>query len=726
MSSIATEWTKAEIAYLSSLPDSMQLRFIESLTPQERKSLTEAMAPRLDERAAQAERMAKKRAAARDIYIPEPADIARRELCLADPERFLRTYFASTFSQPFTSDRLEMLASIIDAAKYGGDKAVAGPRGEGKTRIAMYGALYLMVAGLSSFVIVIGKSQGKAQVELKTIRERLQTSKVFIEDFPEIGVPFAAVGGWSSRCRMQTVNGRLTGIEMAADHLIFPTIEGTLARGQIIASLGVDGPIRGTNYYDRRPTLAIIDDIEDRESASSKVLIEKNQEIIEQDIGGLGESGKRVSRVMLCTVQNRQCIAYKYTSDEKPWNGKRYRKLITPPSRTDLIEQYIDLRNNRSASDPQAREAFRFWKDNQAEIERDAIVSNPYSYDSRQHSDGDPMELSALQAYYNRVADVGAKAVATEDDNDPPPEAGPVDNGLTAEIVQSRRSGLEKYQLPANTTALTVGIDLGQYYCHWCVVAWWHGAGGCVVDYGFISVLGAEKNQGQSASELLIYQALLNWRDELLNKNYTDATGVVRKVDRVFVDSGDFTNAAYEFCRQVRGPFFPSKGQSPFHPKTKSTETIRAGSNVYAAFQPSENLWLHHLDADYWKAFVHERFLTPTFDENNMLRRGSLSLYHTEKSHGMYSQHIVAEQYMTEFKEGKGERRYWHKLGRDNHWLDATYMAAAASEAMGIRLLKPSEVEVVARPKTEAPKPQQHGRFRSRPGGWVNSIRRNR
>jgi len=704
----------------------MQQRFVESLTQAERKSLMEAMAPTRDERVEQAHRMARKRAAARDIQIPEIVSLQRREACLADPELFLRTYFASTFSQPFTDDRREMLLAIIDAARYGGDKAVAGPRGEGKTRIAMYGALYLMVSGLSRFVIVVGKSQGKAQVELKTIRERLQHAEVFAEDFPEIAIPFKAVGGWSSRCRMQTVDGVLTGIEMAADHLIFPTIAGTLAQGQIIASLGIDGPIRGTNYYDSRPTLAIIDDIEDRESAASDVLIEKNEEIIEQDIGGLGESGKRVSRVMLCTVQNRKCIAYRYTSDAKPWNGRRYRKMVKPPSRSDLVEQYIEMRNARKTDDPQAREAFRFWRDNQAIIEDGAVVSNPYSYDSRLHSDGEPMELSAIQAYYNRVADVGEKAVATEDDNDPPAETGPTDNGLTAEIVASRRSGLAKYQLPANTTALTCGIDLGQYYCHWVVTAWWHGAGGCVVDYGFISVLGAEKNQGEAASELLIYQALLNWRDELFNKNYTDATGVIRKIDRVFVDSGDFTNAAYEFCRQVRGPFFPSKGHSPYTPRTKSTETIKAGTNVYAAFQETEKVWLHHLNSDYWKAFIHERFLTPTFDEQNMLRRGSLSLYHSEKNHTMYSQHIVAEQYMTEFKEGKGERRYWHKLGRDNHWLDATYMAAAASEALGVRLLKPSEVEVVARPKQEIPKPgpAQHGRFKQRPGGWVNSLRR--
>ncbi len=107
-----------------------------------------------------------------------------------------------------------------------------------------------------------------------------------------------------------------------------------------------------------------------------------------------------------------------------------------------------------------------------------------------------------------------------------------------------------------------------------------------------------------------------------------------------------------------------------------------------------------------------------------MLRRGSLSLYASEKGHTMYSNHIVAEQYMTEFKEGKGERKFWHKVGPDNHWLDATYMAAAAAEAMGIRLLAPSEVKVEAQPKPEKRPAIQHGqRFKQRPGGWVAGLR---
>ncbi|MFS6835660.1 hypothetical protein, partial [Staphylococcus aureus] len=135
-------------------------------------------------------------------------------------------------------------------------------------------ALFLTFTGLSTFPIVIGKNQRKSENELKTVREKLQQSELLRGDFPELCVPLQAIGGWSSRARMQTCKGEYTNAELGADHLIYPTIGRhqlpdewpdlieSVARGQVIASIGVDGSVRGTNYRDKRPSIAIIDDIE--------------------------------------------------------------------------------------------------------------------------------------------------------------------------------------------------------------------------------------------------------------------------------------------------------------------------------------------------------------------------------------------------------------------------------------------------------------------------------
>lgn len=734
--------TTDDYSFLNSL-DTSSLESLLSSHPKTASLIPQRNQP-FNEREYDQKRKAAKRAAERDIKIPAPRDAERRIQAEADPELWLRTYFPADFYELFTEDRRAMLDSIIAAAQYGGDQAIAAPRGEGKTSLAMHGALYLMVVGLCEFPVVIGKSQGKAQIELKAIKEKLQQSEEFTADYPEIGVPFEAVGAWSSRARMQTVGGKLTNIEIAADHIAFPTITREqlgpgwpediepASNGQVIYSLGIDGPIRGTKFRGKRPTLAIIDDIEDREAAASDVLIGKNEEIIEQDIAGLGSGSERVSRAMLCTIQNRKCIAYQYTDAKlKPsWRGKRYRKMIQPPARMDLVEQYISMRRERGDDDPDAREAFRFWQENQATIEEGCEISNPQSYSKKLYHDGTPLELSAIQAYYNRVADWGEKAVATEIDNDPPAESGPQGAGLTAEIVSSRISGLARRQLPANTMALTAAIDLGKYSCHWVVAAWWRGAGGVIVDYGIAEVANTDKTIDNEASEPHIYKALLEWRDYLLNQQYTDTTGTVRSVDMVLVDSGTFTNAAYEFARQVRGVFHVSKGIGNYRPKNPS-KTIKPGLHMHAAYQAAANVWLYEMDTDHWKQWVHERYLTPTFDEENMLRRGSLSIYAPEgnRKHLSYAQHIVAEELVSEFKEGKGVRTFWDRRNPNNHWLDATYMAAACTEALGISLIDvrgETAPEIKPRPQSaqQRPRQQQHGRFRTRQGGWIKGTGR--
>ncbi len=689
--------------------------------------------------------MAAKRSAARDLQIPTPINPDRRNSCLADPVLFLQTYFASTFHQPFTPDREAMLRSIVDAARYGGDYAIAGPRGEGKTRLAIYGAVYLMLANLSPFPIVIGKSQSKATNELKTIKERLQQSDLLIADFPEVGVPFKAVGGWSSRCRMQTVAGVTTNIVIAANHLIFPVINRNMvsddwpdscelvSRGQIMASMGVDGPIRGTNYRDERPSLALIDDIESKESANSDAIIESNEWVIEKDIGGLGGSGRRVSRVMLCTTQNRKCIAFRYTDrKQKPsWNGKRFRKMVTEPERTDLWEKYVDLRTGRTVDDSEARVAYKFYATQRDEMDRGCVISNPYSYDQRNASDGDPLELSAIQAYYNRIADFGAEAVATEDDNDPPEYVGPQGSGLTASLVKSRLSGLRQNQLPANTQAVTIGIDVGKYLCHWTATAWWKGAGGVVCDYGVIEVKNTSPTSDNAVAETAIYNALVNFRDELIATDFIDASGAKRDIDAVFIDSGAYTDGVYEFIRQVGGPpFYATKGTGNYR-TPKASDNVRVGDHLNASRLADAGVWLYNLDADHWKRFVHERFLSPTFDENNMLRSGSLSLFEPTASRGhlSYSNHIVAEEWVSEFQQGKGEKEYWIAHNRNNHWLDATSMAAAAAtlkkisvrtDMKGVRLT-PTNIEVAT---AKAERKRHASRSRSAKQSWVQRARR--
>lgn len=700
------------------------------------------IAPPKTERDKDIERKRDDRSESARIIIPKCKNPVRRHRCLDDPVLFLRTYFADRYTLEFGDDHLFMIDAIVSRARHGGRQAVAAPRGRGKSEIVKGLLVYLVCGQLVRFILPVAATTPLAKRLYRDFRKKFATNDLLYDDFPEICYPIRALEGAPLRAHKQHVDGQLTNIVWTDDYISLPHVPNSSFGGVKMAYYGLDAAFRGANIDGDRPDFVLVDDPETRESAKSNMQIDDREQILDQDISGLASQEEHMAIVVLTTVQNNYCLSARLTDPKlKPaYNGKRFGMVLSWPDNTDLWQQYITLRHESQIDgDEHGTKAVDYYEANRVKMDDGVVMlSNHYK---PVEVNGRQIVLSAIQQTYNQIADTSRDAYFTEFQNDPPESTGPKGTGLTAEIVASRLSGLARRQLPANATALTVGIDIGKYRCHWAVVAWWRGAGGCVVDYGIQEVTGNERiSTGDRAADMIasepaIYRALLNFRDELLNKEYVDATGTRRAVDLVFVDSGTYTNAVYEFVRQVRGVFHPSKGLSPYRQRTKSSDICRPGKNQHAQYLAASNVWLYELDTDYWKQWTHERFLTPNFDDNNMLRRGSLSLFEPigSQRHIAYSNHIVSEELLHQFTEGKGAKEYWSCKNENNHWLDATYMAAACTESLGIGLITPSEhvvkPQIVDGSKPKPVKPQrQHGqsRFKNRPGGWIQGIRRGR
>jgi len=672
-----------------------------------------------------------KRSESARIVIPPCKNPLRRAACLRDPELFLRTYFPNQYRLKFGKDHLFMIDTIVNRARTGGRQAIAAPRGRGKTELTKGLLVYIVLCGYVRFPLAVAATTELAGKLYKDFQKKLATNDLLLEDFPEVCYPIRALKGAPQKAARQHVADKLTGIVWTGDYICLPDVVGSPYGGVKMAYYGLDAAFRGSNINGDRPDFVLVDDPETRESAKSLSQIEDREAILDQDIAGLASQTENIAIVVLTTVQNRISLSYRLTDPKiKPsWNGCRFGMVQKWPSK-DYWQKYVELRQDaQTHGDASGLPAVEYYLANRSAMDEGVEMLSDHFV-----SDGDLVH-SAIQQAYNKIADTSLEAYQTEYQNDPPEKAGPQGNGLNAEIVASRISGLSRRQLPANTIALTAAIDVGKYRCHWVVTAWWAGAGGVVVDYGVAEVTGTDKTIDNEASEPMIYKALLNWRDELMSKNYVDATGTVRPIQFCFVDTGTFTNATYEFVKQSGGIFHGSKGMSPYYRKRSSTEKLLAGENLHAVKLDASGLWLYELDTSHWKKWVHERFLTPTFDEQNMLRKGSLSIYSPDGSyrHTSYAQHIAAEELVTEFKEGKGVKTYWDVRNENNHWLDATYMAAAASEVCGVKLIAQVENQVeprhvsTDRPVIKQPQKLQHGqRFKHRPGGWLNSVRRQR
>ena len=652
-----------------------------------------------------AERVAEARKKARDIVVRTCANPERRAERLADPLKFLKGYFPKSFFRPFCDDQKEAVAIIVDCAKYNTDEIICAPRGDWKTETLKHMVIYLMFAKVIRFPVWIAATTASAKTSFDHIKKTF-TNPELAEDFPEICDPIIAIQGSPQKAGRQTHKGKLTKLEWKAEHIVLPTIEGSDYSGFKFTYRGLDAHIRGINIDGDRPDFAPCDDLETRESADSDHQIGIRERLLDNDVGGLG-SGETIPRVVLGTVQNKKCLTYKKLIE---WGGKKFQAVKQWPEDEKpvlLRDEYIDLRKEeKKEGSKEFPKSYQFYEDNQSEIERGLIIGNPHAKSRKYRRDGRPLHISAFQRVLDQAADKKWAFVNCELQNEPDDLTETETAGLRSSTVRLRVHGLNQGVFPDDAEFRTTCIDVGKYGSHWVDIAWSGNAVGRIVNYGVAETYGLQKGSDSEAVELAIKKMLLEWRDELMAWQ--------RPPDLCLVDAGDFTSAVYQFVREVGGtPFNPSKGwdNNRFRTHKPSRERM-VGNNWNISHQSTEGLWLYNVNVDFWKSWVHQRFITQTFDENHFLQSGTLSLFAStdKRRHISFSQHMVSEEYREEFIKGKGIRRGWYKRSKNNHWLDAVVLACAAANMLGVTL--EPKPETVRKPKA---KTQTQGGFNGRP-----------
>lgn len=652
-----------------------------------------------------------KRQRATEIEIPPCVNPARRAANLQDPERFLLTYFPERYELAFGKHHRFMIQSIVDRARNGGRQAIAAPRGCGKSELVKGLLAYLTLAELIRFPLAVAATSSLAKRLFRDFRTKIATNQLLYDDFPEICHPVRCLEGAPQRAARQHIDGVLTRIVWTSgDYIRFADVPDSPYGGVKMAYFGLDAAFRGVNIDGDRPDFVLIDDPETQESANSDDQIASREETLDKDIAGLAGQTSGLAIVTLTTVQNAKCLSFKLTDRKiKPsHNGVRFGMVRQWPTRMELWEEYIATRRaNQEAGDEHARGATQLYRDNRADM--DAGVEMLVDYFVPVEIGGEQMVLSAIQQAFNKIADTSLSAYKSEYQNDPDPDEQPDTVGLTAGKVASRISGLLQGEKATDTQFVTVGLDIGKYYSHWVRIAWHGNAIGNVIDYGVMETPGMLTADNKQAVKAALLPALLQWRIDIL------ADGLP---DFCLIDSGDYSEAIYEFVRQVGGtPFAAAKGFGNNRltvPKVRTTDKIPF-QDCYAAMQPEERLWLYHVNSEAWKQSVHERFATETFDDQQQPNAGTLSVYATpndKRRHLSYSQHIVAEERRDVFVPGKGMVRKWVEVNKNNHYLDATALACCAGGCLGVRVVPRVTLESVATPKQQ---PKRQG-FQS-PGG---------
>ena len=663
-----------------------------------------------------AEWESKKRALANEISIPPCVSWQRRGDRLADPVEFIRGYFWPFFEnpRPINADQKEAIETIVRAAKYSTSECIVAPRGDWKTETAKALIIYLMLAEITTFPLLVCATGVLAGYSYTAIKDQFENNDLLFEDFPEVCLPARTLIGAPQKANKQTHGFQRTRIAWTQHHIILPSVldlnedgsraenyDGVKSRygGYTMTYRGLDSGIRGINIRGHRPSFALIDDPETEESARQDGQIDTRTKIIDKAIGGLRGGGKKLTRVILGTLQNSKCLTKKKLDQ---WGGKRYQGVYKWPKNIDLWDEYIDIwREEEQKGEKEHRRSFQFYVDNQEAMNEGVEVASEENFDSTPTSDGSPLELTAIQHIYNEWAEKGRDYVLTEIQNDPPEEQGPDTSRLTAQIVMSRISGLQRREFPPDTDELIAGIDLGKRWHHWASTAWTGNSIGRVTDYGVIDMPMMRTDTQKEAIEIAIYKSLHQWRDEMLAWS--------QQPDMVLIDAGEYEGAVYRFILEVGRPFVACRGRGDW--RGGKTIKDRRETDIYG--QPAEywygsllpnGIWLYHFHDEHYKLFLQNRWLTRTFDDHNVLQDGSLSLFvpSEPREHTSFAKQQVAEIWTEEFQPGKKKTKGFKPVHVNNHWLDAMKLCCVGANMRGIRLQR-----VEPKPVPKAPPKSQ-------------------
>jgi hypothetical protein len=276
---------------------------------------------------------------------------------------------------------------------------------------------------------------------------------------------------------------------------------------------------------------------------------------------------------------------------------------------------------------------------------------------------------------------------------------------LDAAVIAGRTLPYDRGVCPPNTLAVTAAIDIGEHRCHWVVIAWLAGATPHVIDYGIVDV-----DSGDKGPDASILSALLEWRETVVKPGWTDGA-TKRQASFVFVDAGNWALTIYAFCNKSGPRFVPTKGYG-IGQRDETQDSRKGGSTVllrgdhYAVVELPDHQQYLEVDANYWKAFTHDRAKTP------LEASGAFTLF-AGKDHFSYCKHLLAERKEETFSPQHGRVIRMRLLRENNHWLDATALAEAAGSMAGMKL------QTVALP---APTPPPQPIKRDDDTGWVGDT----
>ena len=221
-----------------------------------------------------------------------------------------------------------------------------------------------------------------------------------------------------------------------------------------------------------------------------------------------------------------------------------------------------------------------------------------------------------------------------------------------ADLVMERQTEVPAWELPEWTKLLTGGIDVQENCLYWTIRAWGD----------FMTSQNVAHGQALSMAEV----------ERVMNTAFSMPSGEKMMVELALMDSGDQTDAVYEFCLINAEWVRPCKGVPPMQGHYRISTVDKAGSRA-------NGMQLVLVDGGKYKDMIAAR----------MRRENGRGSWMVHKDCDLeYAEQVTAEHKVTERSKGKVVQRWELKTSHaDNHYLDCEVYAAAAADVLEVRSL---------------------------------------
>ena len=661
--------------------------------------------------------MRKKRADERDIKeIPERLDLLRWASCKDDLRLFLETYLKEQFTKDWSEAHLRCIERMQYAILNGGYFALAMPRGEGKTTIAKGAALWAILYGHRSYIVLIAATERKAVQLLKSLKQTMRFNDTLEDDFPEVIVPIRELEGKSARANAQTFHGESTGIVWKTDEIVLPRIQGSLCCESRIEVAGITGEIRGKSATlqdgsEVRPDLAIPDDPQTHASAKSPTQCDDREEIIRTDVLGLPGPGEKLACFIPCTVIKEGDLADRLLDKEKnpDFMGEKTAAILSWPTNLDNEEEkaettwddYNEARIEGLHNEDMGKAANEFYTDHREDLDKDARIG----WDGR-HAEGD---VSALQSLMNLYFAIGKEAFYSEYQNAPLAADDSI-YSINAETIAGRVNRFSRLEVPEDATMLVAMADINYIGLNVTVCAFKNDFTGYIVDY-FKYPPGVKKelvkrNTPEAVAVKLIAQAVIEVEKLLDSKVYIQ-DGEKIGINKILIDANAWTEHVMKAIRSIgKDKVIADRGTaaSKYRVPAKSAKIGKLSKLMRAPYHKCHQErgpqgWQIRHNSDFWRMVTQKAFLLKPGVP------GSLSLWGKDPArHRDYAHEVAAEKLINYVPAEPNDLYQWHLVpGQANDQLDSTVGCLVAAASLGASL---DGIKRTKKPKRNKP-PQQ-------------------